>query len=395
MGCLMWDVVVVGLGAVGAAAMRCAAEQGARVLGIELDLPAHQRGSSHGHVRIFRHAYFEHPDYVPLLQHSTTRFESLERITGRELLHRCGVVMLGDAASTVVARTLATAQTHALAVEHLDRDGLAKRFPCFAQANVGSNSPETSSRIEQGVFEANAGLVRPEAAIDAALELARAHGAETRLHTRVLNLIDEDGSVTVVTSHERLRAHHVIIAAGSWAPKLLPELAPFLRVTRQVQAWVAPREASIAALERLPCWFLDRGPLLPALYGVPTDPRGSEIAHRFPKVAFHGSESQVDPDVGAAPITPAELAILLEAYRRLAPSLVGLVQDSSTCLYTMSPDAHAMIGHSRQSEKVHFVAGLSGHGFKLSPALGDAVTELALNGRTKLPIDFLRSSRFV
>ena len=90
-----WDVIVLGAGAVGSAALRAASEAGARVLGIEQSAPAHTRGSSHGHSRIFRHAYFEHPDYVPLLRHSTARFASLERQSGAPLLNRCGMLVSG------------------------------------------------------------------------------------------------------------------------------------------------------------------------------------------------------------------------------------------------------------------------------------------------------------
>ena len=89
------DLIVVGVGAVGSAALRAASESGANVLGIELHEPAHARGSSHGLSRIFRHAYFEHPGYVPLLKHSTARFESLERESGERLLHRCGMLVMG------------------------------------------------------------------------------------------------------------------------------------------------------------------------------------------------------------------------------------------------------------------------------------------------------------
>ena len=90
-----WDLIVIGAGAVGSAALRAASEAGARVLGLERFAPAHRRGSSHGLSRIYRHAYFEHPDYVPLLRHSSARFASLERESGTSLRHRCGMLLMG------------------------------------------------------------------------------------------------------------------------------------------------------------------------------------------------------------------------------------------------------------------------------------------------------------
>ena len=116
-----WDIIVVGVGAVGSAVLRSASEAGARVLGIERLAPAHARGSSHGHSRIFRHAYFEHPDYVPLLRHSTARFESLERESGATLLHRCGMLVAGRDDSAVVRETLASAKQWGLPPSPYDK----------------------------------------------------------------------------------------------------------------------------------------------------------------------------------------------------------------------------------------------------------------------------------
>lgn len=379
----LWDVVVIGLGAVGAAAMRAATERGARVLGLDLSTPAHDRASSHGHCRIFRHAYFEHPDYVPLLRASTKRFESLEREANVPLLHRCGVLLFGERNSTVVARSLAAAERHGLPVEALDRAGLAARFPWF-QLQEGA----------VGVFEADAGLVRPEAAIDAALRLATARGAEVRTHTRVLALRNDGDAVVIATDRSTERARAVVVAAGAWAQKLLPELAPLLRVTRQVQTWIEPRPTT--DVRNLPCWLQDLGDGTPSLYGIPSDPlAGPTSPARAPKVAFHGSEIVVDPDLGAAPPDERDLTPLRAAYERLAPSLCGRHEAAATCLYTMTKDQDFVVSTSREHPRVHFAAGLSGHGFKLSPVLGDALVDLALSGTTELPIGFLSPARFL
>ncbi len=378
----VFDVIVIGVGAVGSFALRAMSRRGARVLGLELDAPAHSRGSSHGHCRIFRHAYFEHPDYVPLLRHATRRFEELEREQSVELLHRCGVLLLGRNDSTILRRSLAAARAHGLAVDDLDARDVARRFPWFA-----------SPFAERGVFEPDAGLVRPERAIAAAVASARAAGAEVRLCTRAVSLRADDTGVDVVTEHGTERAHKVVVAAGAWTSKLLPELQQHLTVTRQVQTWVAPRDESSPV--GMPCWLLDRGDDARALYGIPADPKAD--AHspaRFPKVAWHGSSDVVDPDVGAAEPCAADLEPLLDAYARAAAPLAGRLVEAATCLYTMSPDGDFLVGRSRTSDRIHFAAGLSGHGFKLAPTLGDALCELALLGGTKLPIAFLSPDRF-
>jgi sarcosine oxidase len=382
-----WDLVVIGAGAVGSAALRAASECGAKALCLEQHAPAHERGSSHGHSRIFRHAYFEHPDYVPLLRHSTARFESLERESGVALLHRCGMLVAGPPGSEVVAGSLESGRRWDLAVEALDAQALRARFPWFAY-------PDDAV----GAFEANAGIVRPEAAVHAALGAARSRGAELRIGARVRAIVEDTSGVWVETDAGRERTDAVIVAAGAWTPQLLPELAPLLTVTRQVQAWVATT-AGIDA-RAMPCWLVDRGPSERALYGLAPDPAaptrsadGSSPA-RHPKVGLHGSSDVVDPELGAAPVADTDLERLQSAYRSVAPALAGRVVAAATCLYTMSPDGHFLVGARRGARRIHFAAGLSGHGFKLAPALGDALVDLALRSRTDLPIDFLTPARF-
>jgi len=383
-----WDVIVVGAGAVGSAALRAASEAGVRVLGIEQFAPAHARGSSHGHSRIFRHAYFEHPDYVPLLRHSTARFESLERQSGAPLMNRCGMLVAGRDDSAVVRGTLASAQQWALPLDSLDARALRARFPLFSF---------TEDAI--GAFEADAGIIRPEATVHASIRIALARGAELRTTTGVRCVIEDATGVSVETDHGRERARAVIIATGAWTSRLIPELAPLLKVTRQVQAWFAPA-VGIDALP-MPCWLFDRGPGQPAIYGLAPDPAapagadGSPSPSRYPKVAFHGSDVVVDPDVDAAPVTRTDVDRLLESYRSIAPMLAGAPVATANCLYTMSPDGHFLVGTRCDLRRTHFAAGLSGHGFKLAPALGDALVDLALRGRTELPIGFLSAARFV
>jgi len=382
-----WDVIVIGGGAVGSAALRAASEARARALCLEQHSPAHSRGSSHGHSRIFRHAYFEHPDYVPLLRHSTARFESLERESSTALLNRCGMLALGPPGSEIVLGCIESARRWNLPVDVLDAASLRMRFPWFS---IGDDAI--------GVFEPNAGIVRPEATVDASIRVARSRGAELRIGWRVLGLVEDSGGVTVETDQGSVRADAVIVAAGAWTSRLLPELAPLLTVTRQVQAWFAPMTGVDASA--MPCWIVDRGQDRRSVYGLAPDSAASADASgmptpsRHPKLGLHGSGDIVDPGAGAAPVDGSDIERIRSVYREIAPSLAGDLAGSATCLYTMSPDGQFLVGTRHGSRRIHFAAGLSGHGFKLSPALGDALTEIAITGRTALPIGFLAPERF-
>jgi len=382
-----FDLIVIGAGAVGSAALRAAAEAGARVLGLEQYTPANARGSSHGHSRIFRHAYFEHPDYVPLLRHATARLESLERESGSRLLHRCGMLLMGAPGCPAVSGAIESAQRWGLPLDALDATAIRSRFPWF---DVGGDT--------HGAFEANAGIVRPEATVRSAIHVALARGADLRTEQRVDAVVEDDTGVSVVTRSGTERAAAVIVAAGPWAPMVMPELRPWLRVTRVVQAWLAPQDGTDASA--MPCWLYDRGPGRRAIYGLAPDPteasppNGPPSPSRYPKVGLHGSDVLVDPDRGAAPVTNADTEAILAEYRAIAPPLAGRVVESATCLYTMSPDEHFILGPRPGCRRTFFAAGLSGHGFKLAPALGDALADLALRGSTTLPVGFLSPGRF-
>jgi sarcosine oxidase len=382
-----WDVIVIGGGAVGSAALRAASESGARVLCLEQHLPAHSRGSSHGHSRIFRHAYFEHPDYVPLLRHSTARFESLERESQTSLLNRCGMLAMGSPGSEMVLGCIESARRWNLSVDALDAPALRTRFTWFS---LGDDAI--------GAFEADAGIVRPEATVDASVRVALSRGAELRTGWRVHGLAEDSAGVTVGTDHGNAHADAVIVAAGAWTARLLPELAPLLTVTRQVQAWFAPVPGVDASA--MPCWIVDRGQDQRSVYGLapdpaaPADASGAPTPSTHPKLGLHGSGDIVDPDAGAAPVDAFDIERIRSACQEIAPSLAGDLAGSATCLYTMSPDGQFLVGTRRGSRRIHFAAGLSGHGFKLAPALGDALAELASTGRTALPIGFLAPERF-
>ena len=373
------DVIVIGLGAVGSQALRVLARRGHRVLGLERFGRAHDRGSSHGHTRVTRHAYFEHPDYVPLLRVSTDAFRALEGATGTALLEACGVLLLGPPGSPVVEASAEAAARWGVAVEELGAGQLRERFPAFAV-----------DEHDVGLWEPGGGFVRPEASILAALQDAEAHGARVRTGCTVFGIEESRGGVEVSIDGAVLRAGAVVVAAGAWTARLLPELSGVLRVTRQVQAWIRPDDPASAAPDTLPCWLIDRGPE-PPLYGIPVDPLrpGPPLA----KVAVHGSSRTVEPDHLHRSVGADERVGLAWLAERFVPGLSGRLVSARTCLYTQTPDEHFIIDRAPGSRRVVLAAGLSGHGFKLSPALGQAVAELAVDGRTDLPVGFLGLAR--
>jgi sarcosine oxidase len=90
------DVIVVGLGAMGSAALFHLAQRGVRVIGFDRFAPPHTLGSTHGLSRIIREAYYEHPCYVPFVQRAYELWADLERRAARRLFHQTGGLMIGD-----------------------------------------------------------------------------------------------------------------------------------------------------------------------------------------------------------------------------------------------------------------------------------------------------------
>jgi sarcosine oxidase len=379
------EVAVVGCGAMGIAACRSLAKRGVAVLGLERHQVAHANGSSHGGTRVFREAYFEHPDYVPLLRRAREGFLELEQESGERLLERCGTLLVGPPGSAMLRDSHAAAKAHGIPVELLGPAELASRHPQF-----GGEAP---GRV--GLWEPGGGFVRPERTIRAMAATARRRGA-TIVESGLVRRIEERGDrVEIELASETVVASRAIVAGGAWAAGLLAMLGMPLPLvaTRQVQAWLAPADPSLASSARMPAWLVDRGDA-PPFYGVPIDPLAGEgvPGAGLAKVALHGGGAACEPDRVERGVAPAELAEIGELAHSLLGGLAGRVAAASVCLYTNTPDGHFVVDRS-PGGRVAFACGFSGHGFKFAPAIGDALADLALHGESRLPIGFLRASR--
>jgi len=369
------EVVVLGIGGVGAFALRALAQQGVKPLGIEQFVPGHDLGSSHGGTRVYRHAYFEHPDYVPLLLHSSAAFGELQEVSNRPLMVRCGTLLLGRKNSKELSGARQAADEHRLLVRALNSGELRARYPQF-------DLPEDYI----GLLEPGGGFVRPEAAIEAAVSDARRLGAELRTRTTVQSIREDKSGVHLTTNQGEIQCERLVVCAGAWSQKLIPQLQSMLQVTRQIQAWITPRNSEVIQPERLPTWFLARDNE-PALYGIPADPlaKGAPAA----KLAVHGRSEKADPETLTRTLSPGERQEFQALAKRWMPRLAATVSELKVCMYTMTRDGNFLVDRAPGMERTWFAAGLSGHGFKLTPALGQVLSDLALDGASDLPAGFL------
>lgn len=369
------DAIVIGLGGVGSAAARALAARGARVLGLEQHGLVHDRGSSHGQTRIIRKAYFEHPDYVPLLQASYSGWDELAEEAGAPLFERTGLLLVGPERGEVVAGTRRAAAEHGLPLEVWDAGDLSARFPGFRDA------PGMLA-----VHEADAGFLRVEDCVRAALGGAAARGAVLRARAGVQGWRVDGAGVSVTTAEGEVRADRLVLCAGAWSGQLLPSLRARLRPQRKVQLWLASQNPALTLRAGSPTFgFHVNGAFF---YGFPSLD-GASV-----KVAEHGPGAPVpDPSALDRELRPDDSRRVADF---AAAHMVGVsdrVLQHAACMYTMSPDEHFLIDRLPEAPQVVFCAGLSGHGFKFMPALGAALADLALTGQTALPVGFLSAGR--
>jgi sarcosine oxidase len=370
-----YDVIVLGVGGMGSAALFELARRGRRVLGIDQFTPPHNLGSSHGETRVIRKAYFEHPAYVPLAQRAYERWYDLEQRSGKHLLTECGCLAIGPPSGELIAGVRAAASEHGLTIENFETADLRKRFPTF-------RVPEGAV----GVLEPGAGYLMVEACVQAHIDAAHRLGAELRIEERAISWRADGTSVEVETTAGRYRAARLILTAGPWAGQLLARWGAKLRVMRQVLLWFATTDDSAFRRDVFPVYFAET----PAgfFYGLPV------IDHLGHKVAQHyGAPELLTPEEIQRTVQSADEVPLREFLRAYLPQADGPLRHGQTCIYTLTPDRHFLIDLHPDHANVAVAAGFSGHGFKFASAVGEALADLADTGHTALPIEMFRFAR--
>lgn len=364
-----YDVAVIGLGAMGAAALAHLSARGLRVLGLEAYAPAHGLGSSHGDSRIIRLGYFEDPSYVPLLRRAYENWRALERDTGRDILTITGVLQIGRPDSPIVSGTLASCRAYDLDHEVLDPAAMAARYPAF-----------TLDADEIAIFERQGGFVRPEAAVAACLDLARANGAQIRMPARVTAIEPQERGVTLRIGDERVEAGRVVVATGPWIAQLVPALSRLATPIRQVVAWYAPKDRAATALGTQPVFLRDAGPV-GSFFGFPDLGEGVKIGKHA-----HFREPIADPDAPNPPVNEADTALLDDFIARRLPLAAGPRLAATTCRYTMLPGEDFLLDTLPGMPNIVVASPCSGHGYKFASVVGEILADLAQQGGTDLPI---------
>jgi sarcosine oxidase len=368
-----YDLIVIGLGAVGSAALCQSALRGARVLGIDRFHPPHEFGSSHGETRITRQAVGEGAEFVPLVLRANVLWRALEAATGERLLVQNGGLILLDgveaqgAGAAFYQQTVDCARQFGIAHEILAADEMRQRFPQFVLQDGA-----------QGYFEPGAGFLLPEKCVAAQLKVARENRAEVRTGEIVTEVIADSSQVVVQTNRSRYAAGGVVLAPGAWmsewARKICGLEEACFAVYRQSLYWFALQESGPRFMpEQMPIFLWSSPRVEKGFYGFPSLD-GLSI-----KMATEQFAMVSDANDGPMSVPPEQVQSFYDGYVR--ESLRGVSRRclrSATCFYTVVPDHRFVIDHGIDSERVWFASACSGHGFKHSAAVGEALAQKVL-----------------
>ncbi len=370
------SVGIIGAGVAGSAAAYALATRGATVHVFDQYAEGHDRGASHGESRLIRLAYFERPNYVPLLRRAYDEWRALENDCGETLFQHTGLLEVGPESSGLIAGVERAAIDHGLTLTALSRDDIEKRC-------AGLLFP-AGWRV---IVEENAGCLLADQALAAFRRGAAAGGAQFHWNEKVIGLDIADAGLTLSTDERRYEIDRVIIAPGPWADNAFAALG-------------LPRPCPITPVVKSNCWFALRDG---ANFTIPfaLEDEGSDFFYAIPKPqggaikigAHHDGRILNDPDDDRRPdeTETNDIAAFVADY---LPGVNPSVQKQIECLYEKSPDGDFVIDLTAEDHRIAYAIGLSGHGFKFAPVIGEILADMAQDAPTPKDAAFLSSSRF-
>lgn len=341
--------VVIGAGGAGSAAAYHLAKRGLKPLLVEQFRVGHDRGSSFGHSRIFRFAY-EQADYAGLARAALGSWRELEQDAGQQLFWRTGGLDLGPNHTPNLAQVEEALTGLELVAERLSRAELARRFP---QWQVPADW--------EAVYSPDSGIVNPTLTVEMFVALTRAHGGTVLENTRVEG-IELGTQPKILTSAGEFTCDHLIVAAGAWTAKLVPELQTWLTPTLAATTFYRPLDPAQFEPERFPIFIThdDFQAYGFPMFGLPGVKIGVDVLRPV-----------VDGDTRPFEVPPQVQEASDEFMRRYLPQAAGPVMGRSTCLITRAPSTDFLMAQHPECSSVVVASPCSGHGFKFMPLLGE------------------------
>ncbi len=380
----LYDCIVLGVGSMGASACYHLAARGQKVLGIEQFEVLHTQGAHSGHTRIIRKAYFEHPDYIPLLQRAYENWAALESMAGDKIYYPTGLLYAAPAGDPLIEQVKASAKQYAIPLQILSKTECEERFPPFS-------IPDNYDIV----LEPEAGFLDVGKAITNYAKAAVQQGAEIKTGEKVIQWKQVGDHTEVHTDKGTYHCKKLVITAGPWSADLIPGIKDKLKITRQVLSWIQPEEVDSFTTDKFPCWMIVKPGVQGSYYGFPAMKTGEAGGPAGIKLALHHPGTVTTADTIDRLVHPEDLDHLTGFAREYLPTAGVSITDTATCMYSNSPDEHFIIDHLPGTDKQVITAwGFSGHGFKFVSVVGEVLAELVVEGESKLSLGFLKWGRF-
>ena len=372
---MLYDVIILGAGTMGLSAGYQLARKGQKVLMVDSYHPPHVHGSHHGETRIIRYAYGEGEAYVPFTLRSKELWKDLEQTIGQSILVETGVLNSGPEWSPFIQNVWKSGDKYDLQVEKLSSRQLQKRW-------AGLTVPDNYI----GVYEKDGGYLRTNQILNGYAALAASNGAVLAGGQRVQEVQINKGTVEVKTQETKYQAKKLVVTAGAWGREVLLQLGLQLPITviRKTFAWLHADESFRES--KFPCFSFDTE--MGTYYGFP-DIDGTGL-----KIGRHDTGMPIHPDQKGVPFHNGDTEELLGFLSRFMGNGTFRLREGKICMYSMTPDEDFIIDHHPEHPQVMFALGFSGHGFKFASAVGEALSEMAMDKDTTVDMWPFRLERF-
>ena len=360
----IYDVIIIGLGAMGSAASYYLSKNGVKVLGLDTYEPPHKLGSSHGHTRVIREAYHEGTSYVPIVKRAYELWNELDHEIEDKLILEYGGMYLGDDGK-YLSDAKKSAKKYDIPIKEFSSKEIKEKYNIL-------NPPNNF----KGLLENRSGAVFPEKAISNFLSKSINNGSSHNYNEKVIGWEKQSKFYKVETDKNNYFAEKLIFSSGAWIKNLVPSLKLPVKIERQVLFWFDPiKDKDKFHYSNMPNtgWDLDNGM---EFYTQPN------IENKGFKVAMHHNGKFISENDLNRESNPDDLSIVKNFLEEYIPLANGKLIDSRVCVYTNTPDLDFIIDFYPNDENIIICSPCSGHGFKFTPAIGEICSELVINNGT-------------
>ncbi len=373
--------VIVGAGIVGLSTAYALLKQGMKnVTVLEQAEVDHPRATSHGISRLLRFEYGSDKLYSKMVQLSLQRWRYLERASQRTLYTETGVLVLGKEEDNVTKASYHVLSELGLSIERLTSKQVSARFPQFA-----------THTNDMFTYNPNAGMLYASHCLHALKDVIIELGG-TILENHAVERITFDNPRRPLQLHlatgTTMTAERILLATGPWVHHLLGDLRLPVQATRQYLLYFANLPTSAFSLHSFPAFIADD------LYGFPLHNTCADSGPCWLKAASHRFGRVIDPDEN-----PAIEENVIEQVKQRLYTIIPALQDADLiqvdrCMYDVSRDENFILDYHPHDKRIVFASGLTGHGFKFGPILGEMLCSLLRETSSPVPLDRFRLERF-